>query len=287
MSEELYYMNQLQALEDTKNTYFRQLDEIEKKRAEIAMMRQEIKSDESLIVEEYGKIREAKKLISMEYEELLIKNEELRLSKKEFEKRREEFSRKEKDLRSRVDRYDLDLDSLEKRKSEHYRILRSQFEKELAIHKRQDQLEKTQKRLDRREQKIVARKAELASMDIGIDVDSEKVERKRNYVDHLLEVLNVREQEVESRKCELVQLRQRTEEEIGKHVTMHRQHLDIRKLDARTDQQSEYIRTLEDEVMELNQKLEKAMADLKEMAICSKLLERNLYLQQMSIKPFV
>ena len=287
MSEELYYMNQLQALEDTKNTYFRQLDEIEKKRAEIAMMRQEIKSDESLIVEEYGKIREAKKLISMEYEELLIKNEELRLSKKEFEKRREEFSRKEKDLRSRVDRYDLDLDSLEKRKSEHYRILRSQFEKELAIHKRQGQLEKTQKRLDRRERKIVARKAELASMDIGIDVDSEKVERKRNYVDHLLEILNVREQEVESRKCELVQLRQRTEEEIGKHVTMHRQHLDIRKLDARTDQQSEYIRTLEDEVMELNQKLEKAMADLKEMAICSKLLERNLYLQQMSIKPFV
>jgi chromosome segregation ATPase len=287
MSEELYYMNQLQALEDTKNTYFRQLDEIEKKRAEIAMMRQEIKSDESLIVEEYGKIREAKKLISMEYEELLIKNEELRLSKKEFEKRREEFSRKEKDLRSRVDRYNLDLDSLEKRKSEHYRILRSQFEKELAIHKRQDQLEKTQKRLDRREQKIVARKAELASMDIGIDVDSEKVERKRNYVDHLLEILNVREQEVESRKCELVQLRQRTEEEIGKHVTMHRQHLDIRKLDARTDQQSEYIRTLEEEVMELNQKLDKAMADLKEMAICSKLLERNLCLQQMSIKPFV
>jgi len=124
-------------------------------------------------------------------------------------------------------------------------------------------------------------------MDIGIDVDSEKVERKRNYVDYLSEVLNVREQEVESRKCELVQLRQRTEEEIGKHVTMHRQHLDIRKLDARTDQQSEYIRTLEEEVMELNQKLDKAMADIREMAICSKLLESNLFLQQMSIKPFV
>jgi chromosome segregation ATPase len=287
MSEELYYMNQLQALEDTKNTYFRHLDEIEKKRAEIAMLKQEIKSDESIIVEEYGKIREAKKLISMEYEELLVKNEELRLSKKEFEKRREEFSRKEKDLQSRVDKYNIDFDSLEKRKSEHYSILRSQLEQELAIHKKQERLEKVQSRLDRREQKIAARKAELVSMDIGIDVENEKVERKRTYVDHLLETLNDREMEVESRKCELVQVRQKTEEEIGKYVTMHRQHLDIRKLDARTDQQSEYIRSLEEEVQDLSQKLDKAMVDLKEMAICSKLLERNLYLQQLSIKPFV
>lgn len=286
MSEELYYMNQLQALEDIKNTYFRQLDEIEKKRAEISIMKEEIKSDESLIVEEYSRIREAKKLISMEYEELLVKNEELRISKREFEKRKEEFIRKEKDFHSRVDRYELDLASLEQRKSEHYRVMRSQLEEELAIHKKQKQLDRAHKRLDRRQQEIAARKAELASMDIDIDVENEKIERKRHYVDHLYENLNAREQEVESRRFELVRLKQKTEEEIGKHVTIHRQHLNIRKLDARTDQQSEYIMVLEEEVLELNRKLDKAMAELKDMAICSKLLERNLHLQHVSIKPF-
>lgn len=285
MSEELYYMNQLQALEDIKNTYFRQLDEIEKKRAEIAIMKEEVRSDESLIVEEYSKIRDAKKLISMEYEELLVKNEELRLSKKEFEKRKEEFTRKEKDLQSRVDRYEINYASLEQRKNQHYRVMRAQLEEELAIHKKQKQLERVHKRLDRKEQFITARKAELASQDIDIDVENEKIERKRRYVDNLYENLNSREQEVESRRFELIRLKQRTEEEIGKHVTIHRQHLDIRKLDARTDHQSGYIRALEEEVLELNRKLDKAMTELKEMAICSKLLERNLHLQHVSAKP--
>ncbi|MCQ6963282.1 hypothetical protein [Methanolobus chelungpuianus] len=285
MSEELYYMNQLQALEDIKNTYFRQLDEIERKRAEIAIMKKEIRSDESLIMEEYSKIRDAKKLISMQYEELLVKNEELRLSKREFEKRKEEFTRKEKDLQSRVDRYEIDYASLEQRKNEHYRVMRAQLEEELAIGKRRKQLERAHKRLDRKEQELAVRKTELASKDIDIDVENEKIERKRRYVDHLYENLESREQEIESRRFELIRLKQRTEEEIGKHVTIHRQHLDIRKLDARTDQQSGYIRALEEEVVDLNRKLDEAMTELKEMAICSKLLERNLHLQQMPAKP--
>jgi chromosome segregation ATPase len=279
MSEELYYQNQLQALENIKNTYFRQLDEVEKKRAEIAMAKEEIRSDESLIVEEYSRIREARRMISTEYEELLIKNDELRLSKKEFEKRRDDLIKKETDLKSRVDRYELDLASIEKRKSEHYRVSRAQFEDELAIHRRQKSIDHAKKILDSKAQMILAKKAELASWDMDIDVENEKIERKRNYVNHLYETLNSREQEAESRKCELIALKQRTEEEIGKHVTMHRQRLDIHKLDALTEQQYGYIGALEEEVAELNRKLSKAMNDLKEMSICSKLFERNLHLQ--------
>jgi chromosome segregation ATPase len=279
MSEELYYQNQLHALENIKNTYFRQLDEVEKKRAEIAMVKEEIRSDESLIVEEYSRIREAKRMISAEYEELLIKNDELRLSKKEFEKRRDDFLKRETDLKSRVDRYELDLASIEKRKNEHYKVSRAQFEEELAIRRRQKRIDHAKKILDNKEQMILAKKAELASWDMDIDVENEKIERKRNYVNHLYETLNSREQEAESRKCELIALKQRTEEEIGKHVTMHRQRLDIHKLDALTEQQYGYIGALEGEVAELNRKLSKAMEDLKEMSICSKLLERNLHLQ--------
>jgi chromosome segregation ATPase len=283
MSEELYYQNQLQGLENIKKTYFRQLDEVEKKRAEIAMAKEEIRSDESLIVEEYSKIREAKKLISAEYEELLIKNDELRLSKKEFEKRREDFLKKDKDLKSRVDRYELDLASIEERKNEHYRVLREQLENELDNCRRQKRIDRVTKILDRKEQKIVAKKAELASWDMDIDVESEKIERKRNYVNHLYEKLNSREQEVESRKCELIALKQKTEDEIGKHVTMNRQSMDIRRLEALTEQQYEYIGALEEEVMELNKKLDKAMDDLKEMSVYSKLFERNLHLQHVPV----
>jgi len=282
MSEELYYQNQLQALENIKNTYFRQLDEVEKKRAEIAMVKEQIRSDESLIVEEYSRIREAKRMISAEYEELLIKNDELRLSKKEFEKRRDDFLKRETDLKSRVDRYELDLDSIEKRKNEHYRVSRAQFEDELSICRRQKSIDHAKKILDSKEQMILAKKAELASWDMDIDVENEKIERKRNYVNHLYETLNSREKEAESRKCELIALKQRTEEEIGKHVTMHRQSLDIHKLDALTEQQYGYIGALEEEVAELNRKLSKATEDLKEMSICSKLLERNLHLQHVS-----
>jgi hypothetical protein len=44
MGEQLYYQNQPQAWGDIKNTYVFQLDEVEKKRAEIAIGKEEIRT---------------------------------------------------------------------------------------------------------------------------------------------------------------------------------------------------------------------------------------------------
>ncbi|MDW7732750.1 MAG: hypothetical protein SCH66_10030 [Methanolobus sp.] len=285
MSEQLYYQNQLQALEDIKNTYFRQLDEVEKKRAEIAIGKEEIKKEESLLIEEYERIREAKKLISMEYEELVIKNDELKLAKKEYEKKREDFSKKEKDLLSRVCRYELDLGSLEKRKCDNYRIQRLQYEEELSTSKKEKRLRQTKERLDKKASEIAAQKADLISQELGIEVETEKVERQRKYVEHQNEIMNAREKELESRKDELQKLGQKTENEIGKHTTIHRQHLEIKKLDSRIEQQADYIKGLEDELLETTIRLEVALSELKEMSICSRILEHNIELQQIPARP--
>jgi len=285
MSEQLYYQNQLQALEDIKNTYFRQLDEVEKKRAEIAIGKEEIKKEESLLIEEYERIREAKKLISMEYEELVIKNDELKLAKKEYEKKREDFSKKEKELGSRMDRYKLNLESLENRKCENYRIQRAQLEEELSTRRKEKRLSRIKERLDKKSALIASQKADIVSQEMDIDVESEKVERKRKYLEHQNEIIRSRENELEARKEELSGLEQKTENEIGKHTTIHRQNLEIKKLDARIEQQADYIKGLEDELMETTLKLETAISELKEMSICSKILESNIDLQHVRTRP--
>lgn len=114
MSEELFYRNQLQDLEDIKAKYFSQLDEVEKKRAEIAQKKEQIKADESQLVTDYHKIREAKKLIATEYEHLSNKSDMLKQAKKEYEQKHVEFLKQEAELATCMDRYDIDRESLQK-----------------------------------------------------------------------------------------------------------------------------------------------------------------------------
>lgn len=276
MSEELFYQNQLQNLEDIKTTYFSQLDEVDKKRAEIALKKEQIKADESLLIEEYHKIREAKKLISLEYEKLIIKTDELKFAKKEYERKKEEFSKNERELEYQMKKYEVDNDSLQKRKAENYRILRSQYEEELTVSKRQKRLTKTKTRLDRKVEKIAAQKDEIASHEIDNEIENEKFERRREYVKHLNETLSFREKEIESRDNELAELKQKTEEEIGKQVTIQKQHIGIRKKDARIEQQLDYIKILEHDILELEHKLKKTCEELRLIRIHSKIFEQNL-----------
>ncbi|WP_340818453.1 hypothetical protein [Methanolobus sp. WCC4] len=275
MSEELFYQNQLQDLENIKATYFSQLDEVEKKRAEISMKKEQIKADEVLVMEEYKKIREAKKLITVEYEKLVAKNDELKKAKKDYEKKRVDFLKLETELSSRMDRYDINMDSLQKRNCEQYRVLRVQYEEELALHKKQKRLERTRVRLNRRAKEITARKRELASGEIDIEVENEKIERRREYIKHVHKNLSAQEEEFASREKELIELQKKTEEEIGRQTTIHKQQLHIIKKDARIEQQLAYIKGLEDDVFELKNKLEQANKELGNMRISSRIFEQN------------
>ncbi|WP_407356905.1 hypothetical protein [Methanolobus sp. WCC5] len=278
MSEELFYQNQLQNLEDIKAKYFIQLDEIEKKRAEIALKKEQIKSDESLLIEEYRKIHEAKKLIAGEYEKLADKNEWLKAAKKEFEEKRDTFSERVKELESQIKRYELDQDSLQKRKSEHYRVLRSQYEEEVVLAKRQKRISRTRSLLDEKIKDMLAQKGELASYEMDIEVGNEKIARKREYLKHLNADLSSMEKMINSREKELSQMRQQTEDEIGKHVTIHKQHLNMINKDSRIEQQMAYIKVLEDDMFELRSKLKSTSEELAHLKICSRIFEQNLEL---------
>lgn len=275
MSEELFYQNQLQDLENIKATYFSQLDEVEKKRAEISLKKEQIKADESLVMEEYKKIREAKKLITVEYEKLVARNDELKQAKKDYEKKRVDFLKLETELSTRMDRYDINMDSLQKRNCEQYRVLRAQYEEEIALHKRQKRFERTHVRLDAKAREIAAQKKEIASGEIDIEVENEKIERRREYIRYVHETLSAQEKAFASREKELVELEQKTEEEIGKQVTIHKQQIHIIKKDARIEQQLAYIKILEDDVFELKSELEKANKDLNNMKIYSRIFEQN------------
>ncbi|WP_094228497.1 hypothetical protein [Methanolobus psychrotolerans] len=278
MSEELFYQNQLQDLEDIKAKYFSQLDEVEKKRAEITCKKEQIKADESLVIEEYHKIRDAKKMIAQEYEKLVAKNDELKLAKKEYEKKRVDFLKQETELEAWLNRYDLNYELLQKRKSEQYRVLRSQYEEELTLFKRQKRIARTKLRLDAKVRDIAIQKKEIASGEIDIEVESEKIERRREYTKYLHETLSSREKEFKSREKELSELQQKTEEEIGKQLTIHKQQLTIIKKDARIEQQLAYIKALEEDVHDLKYQLKNANEELSHLKIYSNIFEQNLEL---------
>ncbi|TQD23547.1 hypothetical protein [Methanolobus vulcani] len=275
MSEELFYQNQLQNLEDIKASYFSQLDEVEKKRAEIALKKEQIKADEAHIMEEYHRIRDAKKLITKEFENLSRKSDLLKEAKKEYEKKHVSFLKLEAELATRMDRYDIDTASLQKRNCEQYRVQRAQFEEELALRKRQKRLERTRNRLESKAKEIAELKKEIVSGEMDIDIENEKIERRREYVRHMHDLLSSQEEEFSSREKELVQLKQKTEDEIGKHVTIHRQHLDMIKKDARIEQQMAYIKILEDDLYELKNNLKQANEKLINMKLFSSIFEQN------------
>lgn len=275
MSEELFYQNQLQNLEDIKASYFSQLDEVEKKRAEIALKREQIKADEAHIIEEYHKIRDAKKLITTEFENLANKSEILKQAKKEYEKKQVVFLKLEAELATRMDKYDIDTDSLQKRNCEQYRVLRAQLEEELALRKKQKSLERTRNRLESKVKEIAEIRKGISSGEMDIEIETEKIERRREYVRHMRDLLSEQENEFSSREKELVQLKQKTEDEISKQVTIHRQQLDIIKKDARIEQQMAYIKILEDDLYELKNRLQKANEKLNNMKVFSSIFEQN------------
>jgi chromosome segregation ATPase len=275
MSEELFYQNQLQNLEDIKASYISQLDEVEKKRAEIVLKREQIKADEAHIIEEYHKIRDAKKLITTEFENLANKSEILKQAKKEYEKKQVVFLKLEAELATRMDKYDIDTDSLQKRNCDQYRVLRAQLEEELALRKKQKSLERTRNRLESKVKEIAEIRKGISSGEMDIEIETEKIERRREYVRHMRDLLSEQENEFSSREKELVQLKQKTEDEISKQVTIHRQQLDIIKKDARIEQQMAYIKILEDDLYELKNRLQKANEKLNNMKVFSSIFEQN------------
>ncbi|WP_406661761.1 hypothetical protein V7O66_04375 [Methanolobus sp. ZRKC3] len=280
MSEELFYQNQLQNLEDVKTTYFRQLDEVEQKRAEIALKKEEIKAEESLMIEEYEKIREAKQLISMEYEGLVIKNGELNFAMRDYEQRKDAFSEKENDLKSRIDSFEIESVNLEERKTRYDADLKLLNENEDISRKNEQKLADSEIRINKKINDLVALKKEISSHEMDIEVETEKIERGREYNKLLREQLSSEEDSLRSREHELKNLKKKTVKDIGKHMNIQRQHINIKKLNARIEQQFTYIKTLEDNVLELKLKLESANAALRENTTCSRVFEKNVELLQ-------
>jgi chromosome segregation ATPase len=280
VSEEIFYQNQLQDLEDKKTAYFRQLDEIERLRAEIAQKKESINSAGSLISDDYEKICEAKKLISEEYENLLVQNDQLDAAKNEFEIKRTSFSAKESDLKSCIEKFEIELKSFEDRKAKHDTKAELLNKDEEKYREKEIKLSTSEERFNKKIKELVFLKQEIKSHEVDNEVEVEKIERIREYNKLLREKLLLEENKLKSREHELEELRKSTEKAIGTQMNLQRQNLNIKKLNARVEQQFSYIKTLEDNVLELKLKLERANKTLEEVTVCSRIFEQNLELLQ-------
>jgi len=278
VNEELFYKNQLQDLEDQKAAYFHQLDEIERMRAEIAQKKENMNAAESLISGDYEKIREAKHLIASEYEKLLIQNNELDKAINEYESKRSSFSEKENDLNSRIENFESELKKFERRKTRYDAdILLFNKKEELFQEKKLKHVD-SEKELNKRITDLRSCKEEIASQEIDIELENEKIESIRQSNKVMRNKLLSEENKLKSQGHELEELKIRNEKDIGTQMTLQRQNLNIKKLNSRIDQQFSYIKTLEDNVLELKLKLENSNKALDEATICTRIFEQNLEL---------
>ncbi len=210
------------AIEAIKSSYYSELKELNRRRADIETLRSELEDEETLLTEKRSSIGIIKERIHTELVDLGPKTEELEASRFKFEK-----------------------------------SVRAHKERELAFQDEVSALEN--------------KKAELES-------ENEKLRLRREENTRLEESMDKNLLEMESKRKELEEMVERTNKEIGAHVSIHRQNLDIKKLNNKLEQQTIYIQSLENSVSDLKKTLEEARSDVKRNEVFSQIFKQNLEL---------
>jgi chromosome segregation ATPase len=112
------------------------------------------------------------------------------------------------------------------------------------------------------------------------DAEETAIKQKREENTRLKESMERSVAEMERKRKELEEMIEKTNEEIGIHATIHRQHIDIRKLNNKLEQQTIYIQNLETSIAELKRELKEAKSDVKKNEVFSLILKQNLELMR-------
>lgn len=203
------------AMEFIKSSYYRELKELKRKRADIESLRMELQDEESLLTEKSSSIENMKEHIQRELSELSPRAQELEKSLFEYEEKKKSFEDKMK--------------TLEARKSE----------------------------LETEKEKFRIKCEEKSRLETEMEKDLEEMEEKRKELDEMVE---------------------KTRKEIGVHATIHRQDLDIKKLNNKLEQQALYIQSLESSIEDLKKSLNEAKSDVRTKEVFSEILRQNMEL---------
>jgi chromosome segregation ATPase len=249
------------AIEIIKSGYYAELKELNRKRADIETLKTELHDEESLLVEKRSSIEKIKEHIHTELIELGPKAKELETSIAVYEERVKAHEEKELVFLEKIKALDEKKTELKAEREElrlkHEENIKVYEEKELGFHEDMKALE--------------ARKSEL-------EVENDTIMQKREENSRFAEEMEKAFVEMEIRRKELGEMVEKTNREIGINVTIHRQDLDIKKLNNKLEQQTIYIQSLETSVSDLKRSLEEARSDVKKNEVFSNILKQNMEL---------
>lgn len=249
------------AVEVIKSSYYSELKELNRRRADIETLKSELEDEEALLTEKRSSIGIIKENIHTKLAELGPKTDELEASRLKYEEGVR--AHKEKEIA-----FQNEVKALEDKKAE----LVGEDEKLMLKHEENIQLHKEKELAFQDEMKALKeRKTELEAEDEKLRFRSEENTRLEESMEKTLS-------EMESKRKELEEMVEKTNNEIGNHVTIHRQNLDIKKLNNKLEQQTIYIQSLEKSISGLKMSLEEAKSDVKKNEVFSQILKQNLEL---------
>ncbi|WP_292465323.1 hypothetical protein [Methanolobus sp.] len=196
----------------------------------------------------------------------------------EYEENLRIYTENNNKLQASTSLYEEEFRSFEERRAALEEQKLSISYEEDVIKQKQSEIDSNKSKLESEETKIVSWRSEIESEKASLESELENIRLKREDTSKLESDLESGFNELESRRRELEDLLGTTEKEIGAHITLHRQHLDIRKVNTRLEQQSVYIKSLEDSLKEMQRTLEDAMSDARKQEMFSHILKMNMEL---------
>ncbi|SFM60980.1 hypothetical protein [Methanolobus profundi] len=280
------------AVEVLKESFYAELKELNRKKADIETLRTQLEDDESLLTEKRSSIEKMKGHIQTELSEISNKATELERSVATYEERLKSHEDKELSFQDKVKAFeDMKIEfkaEREKLKLDHEEKIKA-YEKTFEDMKANFKTEREQLKLKHEEnikaheekehafhedmKALEARKAEIRA-------ETEKLGQKREENSKFEAEMENALAEMEAKRKELDEMVEKTNKEIGNHVTIHRQDLDIKKLNNKLEQQTIYIQSLESNVADLKRSLEEARSDFKKNEVFSQILKTNIELMR-------
>ncbi|WP_340820743.1 hypothetical protein [Methanolobus sp. WCC4] len=205
-----------------------------------------------------------------EREKIRLEHEEnLKACEKTFEERKAEFKAEREKLKLEHEESIRTFEETFEAKKAEMKAERERLELEHEKHIKEYEEKENVFQQDMRS--LEARNTELEAENKRLD---QKREDNSKFESEMEKVLA----EMEAKRKELDEMVEKTAREIGTQVTIHRQNLDIKKLNTKLEQQSIYIHSLESSIAELKRDLEGAMSDAKKNEVFSQILKTNIEL---------
>jgi len=267
-----------------KSSYYSEIKEINRKRADLGSLKLETENEEISLQNRISTLDEVREQTKKDILELKPKIKELDELSADYWSRSEEHERNEKSLLEAVAKYELEHAALEEKRVDDIKKL-SDLKNEFILE---------ESLLKEKIASIAKSREENKAKEDSITLKSKQLETKEQELDFELAILNSKQQEnqrmtgniehanaeLEYKRKELASLRETLSEDINMHVTIRRQQLDIKKINKRMGQQSTYIRSLEDTVKELQISLEDARSDVRKNEVFTQILKSNLELSK-------